>query len=115
MHIGDPNESVLSSGNLGEYLALYSILNEGGKSHQKVQIIMHHVTGSKDKQDNANTLCKGVRAESCTFTWDRLQVGQYVQHIILSFLQISFSSEPIFRAPFWTSAYRLFESGRYAD
>lgn len=57
---------------------------------------MHHVTESKNKQGNANTLCKGVRAESCAFTWDHLQAGQYVQHIILSYMQISFSSESIY-------------------
>lgn len=36
MHIGDPNESVLYGGYLGEDLTLYSILNEEGKSRQQV-------------------------------------------------------------------------------
>lgn len=75
---------------------------------------MHHVTESKGKHGNANTLCKGVRAEPCTFIWDRLQAEQYAQHIILGYLQILFSSEPI-SVPFRTLAYRLFESGRFAN
>jgi len=58
----------------GNYLILYSTLNKEEKSHQQ---ITYHVTRSKDKQDNANTFCKGVRAETCTFQPEASNLGSH--------------------------------------